>query len=551
MEPPSLTTTPLQSEIVTAKPTIKRKAILAVLFICFTTPPLLVFIYFLNITLHEISPNTCCVLSSQESEKAVTLIEEKMEKNTAGQYIASGKESLAELAKQYNADTQALATFNDIRNADTTLTEGTVVLFPIEELRHTLQKNLLMTFPLPTISYDEKNNNIMIGGKGSVATISQLAKALPNPKILENAWKKEWMLRADITVSDGATFIIDGEDTTWLKLKSDRKEFVRIMASDGNILILNTKITSWDEAAQMPDENIDDARSYIRSKGNGRMDVINSEIAYLGFSYALNAAMGQYDDAGYGLSWKNPNGFFNLKLLTGNIINSNIHHNYFGVFTFGTTGMILRGNTVHNNIQYGLDPHDDSNNLLIENNVSQNNGNHGIIISRRCNYNIIRNNTSTDNKLHGIMLDRQSNYNLVENNTVSHSVSGIAIYDSHNNIIQNNKISDNQNGIRANVRSSNNIILGNAITTNQNGIYVYSKAHFNVMEKNTYQENTQNIYLNTVKGNHIGDSIDPQTIRAKNAKLQMIITQEPSAVELIGEANYTANNAAEATPLNR
>lgn len=37
-----------------------------------------------------------------------------------------------------------------------------------------------------------------------------------------------------------------------------------------------------------------------------------------------------------------------------------------------------------NNIQYGFDPHDDSDFLNIHDNTVYNNGNHGIIASKRC-----------------------------------------------------------------------------------------------------------------------------------------------------------------------
>lgn len=43
-----------------------------------------------------------------------------------------------------------------------------------------------------------------------------------------------------------------------------------------------------------------------------------------------------------------------------------------------------RRNQMHDNGQYGFDPHDDSDLLNIHDNVVYNNGNHGIIASKRC-----------------------------------------------------------------------------------------------------------------------------------------------------------------------
>ena len=69
----------------------------------------------------------------------------------------------------------------------------------------------------------------------------------------------------------------------------------------------------------------------------------------------------------------------------GNIYDSDIHHNYFGVYTYGHEQGDWRRNKMHHNSQYGFDPHDDSDFLTIHDNEVYNNGNHGIIASKRCN----------------------------------------------------------------------------------------------------------------------------------------------------------------------
>ena len=68
----------------------------------------------------------------------------------------------------------------------------------------------------------------------------------------------------------------------------------------------------------------------------------------------------------------------------GNIYNSNIHHLYFGVYSYGHQQGDWRNNKVHDNIGYGFDPHDDSDYVTIHDNKVYNNGNHGIIASKRC-----------------------------------------------------------------------------------------------------------------------------------------------------------------------
>ena len=69
----------------------------------------------------------------------------------------------------------------------------------------------------------------------------------------------------------------------------------------------------------------------------------------------------------------------------GNIYDSNIHHNNFGVYTYGHQQGDWRRNQMHDNSGYGFDPHDDSDFLTIHDNEVYDNGYHGIIASKRCN----------------------------------------------------------------------------------------------------------------------------------------------------------------------
>src|SRR3990167_10749495 len=189
------------------------------------------------------------------------------------------------------------------------------------------------------------------------------------------------------------------------------------------------------------------------------MDILNSELAYLG--YRGEPEQGQPFGGVYGVSWRLPSGTFNKHLITGSVIGNIIHDNYFGLYTYGATGMVIRENEVYNNAFYGIDPHDDSNNLIIESNSVHDNGKHGIIISKRVFNSEIKNNKSYNNKLHGIMLDRQSNNNSVENNQIFNNHDGIAIYGSNENYIHHNIISNNLTGIRANHDSLSNLIENN------------------------------------------------------------------------------------------
>lgn len=215
------------------------------------------------------------------------------------------------------------------------------------------------------------------------------------------------------------------------------------------------------------------------------MDVINSEVCYLG----------SHNTEAYGLSWKvvdttavyippgSTNTLFELVNVYGDILNSHLHHNFFGMYSYGHHGGHWATNEVAYNIAYGFDPHDDSDHLVIEENNVHHNGWHGIIASKRCDNGIIRNNISWNNGLdladphgNGIMLHRSCDNWIVENNTsFGNADSGIAIFGSDNIVVRNNVCLSNVNaGIRLSVEAEDCWVEGNEIGhVNRYGLYVY------------------------------------------------------------------------------
>lgn len=338
-----------------------------------------------------------------------------------------------------------------------------------------------------------KQNAVRISGQGAFVTIPQLAQKINNKNVLENLGEGNWILRANLFIDNGVTLIIEGEEVKWLKLKSDQQGFAWIKSENGNIIIRKTKITSWDEKNSNYDLNLADGRSYILQKLSGRMDILESELAYLGYWGLPNR--GNPYGGPYGVSWKISDGTFRQDLSTGSLRRSQIHHNLFGVYSYGLTGAVFSNNEVFDNLEYGFDPHDDSNNLLIENNRVYKNGNHGIILSKRCFANIIRNNFSENNRLHGIMLDRDSNNNLVENNYSAGNVNGLAMYHSSENVILNNKFVGNKFCIRANNFSKNNYLEYNQIENCEKGIFVYQDSSDNYIFRNNFSSNVLKIHL--------------------------------------------------------
>lgn len=459
-------------------------------------------------------------------------------------YRAKPGENLRSISRKFNISITSIQSSNPGLSLDGSIA-GQVIRIRINDLRNQRDMSTIESLANAEVSYTpvpdntdplttiESTNILRITGPGAVITIPEvyeLARAkYPDLNLIEKADNNEWILNVSLAVGPDVILVIDGEDVSWLKLKSDRYSFVWLVSFDGGMYIKDTKITSWDPERNTYDTELgDEGRSFILTKDSGRTDIINSELAYLGYSRYLDYEVGYPFGGVYGVAWRIQTGTYNDDLITGNMIDSLIHHNQFGVYTFGASAMVFSNNVFRDNIQYGLDPHDDSNYFRITDNEAYNNGNHGIIVSKRCLFNVFSNNKSYNNEKHGIMMDQGSNYNLVENNDTHDNLDGIAVYDSHFNIIANNKSRDNaKSGIRLNVSSSGNYITANALSGNKYGIYLYDGASRNFAGGNILVGNRSGVYMresyqNAVVQNdiwqnrekfRIGENADQNTIR--------------------------------------
>ena len=372
----------------------------------------------------------------------------------------------------------------------------------------------------------------------SPITIPEVAAALNNdPALLQNQGSGAWLLKVNMVISQTARLEATSNTINWLRLDSSPAgrsfpAFTSITANGGHLLVQNIKVTSW--SGSDVDTNYFDGRSYLLALSGGRMDIIHSEVAYLGWSSGEPSGLAWRLRAGHG--GDDPVTPDNIKSgATGSIMNSNIHDNYFGQYSFQAYGLVAKYNEFHHNAFYGFDPHDNSTGFEVAYNVIHDNGKHGIIFSRGCTLNWIHNNVVYANVEHGIMLDRGSDVNQISDNEVYNNGDGVAIFQSEKNLVQNNYLHDNERGVRVNATfdpadrfdgtSTENTILNNTIQNNlQYGIYLYERADKNTIQGNTVSGNVgAGIYIktggnkitgNTINGNGDGISIvgtDPYT----------------------------------------
>jgi poly(beta-D-mannuronate) C5 epimerase len=327
----------------------------------------------------------------------------------------------------------------------------------------------------------------------SSATLTDIDNTLRDSSILAKQYPTGvWFLNANLVIAKGASFHINSTDTKWLKISSKVRhtpgnaKFASAYIIDvhGSLKIDLVKITSWDPTTNYyaitngsrtasgvfifgaPRPSI-----IVENNATGTTDITNSEIAYLGYEEGKHKG-------GSGLSYYYGG--------DGSIIrNNDIHHVYFGLYTFGVGHMIVENNIIRNSGHYGLDPHTGTHDMIIRNNTVYDNNGSGIICSLNC-YNIlIENNKVHDNADDGIDFSRNMYNSIARHNFVYNEPLGVFISQSHNNQIYNNTISNTGNAIFINSGSTNNKIYYNTLMN--------SKSHAVVIDHgsnaNTFHSN--------------------------------------------------------------
>lgn len=312
--------------------------------------------------------------------------------------------------------------------------------------------------------------------------LSEIELIVNDTSILNKTGDKEWFLNANVFVNENSTFFINSTDASWLKINSTKGTAYWI-SSKGNLLIDNTKISSWnsssDSETKIGSSTNTIPRSYILSPqlSKGFINITNSKITHLG--YAKFTAGGMKNDTSSGISYFGGDG----SIVRNNVITDN----YRGWYTSGVSAITFRDNTVANSIQYGLYPHKYSENLQIINNTVYNSGFHGIICSRLCKNILIDENVVHNSIGHGIYLDQSITDSVINDNIVyNNTYGGISIWNSQANTVTSNSIYDNKYGIIVTKGSKNNTITNNNISNSKiYGIDVYSDSGFNRITNNS------------------------------------------------------------------
>jgi parallel beta-helix repeat protein len=357
--------------------------------------------------------------------------------------------------------------------------------------------NMDSTMP---IAYDANTNTIILNS-GSPRTLPAVSRALGRADLLHELSSGEWLLHANLRIGKGAALQIAGPQVRRLKLRSDTGGFVWIKAFGAQLTFIDTCVTSWDISGNTVDTNDTDGRSFVLARDGARMDIRSSELSYLGY----------YANESYGVAWRQAG-------TSGSALDSRFGHNFYGLYSYEASDLVIRSNEVHHSVRYGIDPHTRSNRLTIESNISHHNGKQGIILAEECSHSTIRGNIVYANALHGIVLYQRSNNNLVVDNiSYGNGLQGINVNDASDNTVRGNTTYDNaEAGIGVGQNAAGNTLLSNTVRDNRkDGISFYSDATGNTLRENIVSGNARyGVYVksagnivangNQVFGNAVG-----------------------------------------------
>jgi parallel beta-helix repeat protein len=312
---------------------------------------------------------------------------------------------------------------------------------------------------------------------------------IQDPAWVERMGRGKFLLRSAFVQAPRTSVVWRPPDVRLLRLAA--RPHVFLGGVEARATLDRVRVTSWNVRTRRPDRRLSDGRPFISYGNDSRLDIIGAEISSLGFD-ATTA---------YGLAWRSGS--------TGSVVDSEIDHNFFGLYTFEAVNLEIRNNVFRDSVFYGIDPHDFSSGLVIEGNEAYRNGAHGIIFSKGVTNSIVRNNYSHHNRANGIVMDYQSNGNLVTNNRVEHNNGdGIVVLGSNQTVVRSNLVRANRVGIRVNQVSAGTSIVDNRIEANARGVELYGGARETDLSGNRVADSSEaGMVLEAPSTHSVGDSV--------------------------------------------
>jgi parallel beta-helix repeat protein len=265
-----------------------------------------------------------------------------------------------------------------------------------------------------------------------------------------------FIVAQSIVARPGSVLDLSSDSRLRIRLLSGTDGYANIISEGGTLILRNADIRSQDPATDLPDTDMTDGRAFIRVDAfvddsgiprNGHIEIDTSTISHLGYDTRAGSAF----FSGYGLSLKvRREDELDRVRVTGWIRGSELSHNYRGFYSYGARDIDFSNNVVVQNVDYGVDPHDESTGFIARDNLIARNGGTGLALSRRCSNGMIEGNTIIGNGANGVIIHDLSQSVVISNNFVAgNRGDGIVIHDSAGALVSGNILRDNRNGLRA------------------------------------------------------------------------------------------------------
>ena len=377
---------------------------------------------------------------------------------------------------------------------------------------------------LDCIRYDTGENTITIDCDH--ASFEDLINTIYNPSVIEKLEDGEYLLKANLRVSDGVSFEMtsNGDGLQYLKIEGSNGIIVH-----GRILIDGVKITSWNASSNdiVPQDGSGSVgRGYVQFDASEGSKIMNSEFAYLGYN--------ELGRRGFDLHGVASSRFGYGPTHDMEVRGSKFHHMWRAFYSTGAYDISIDANEYHHNLNYAVDPHSGSHDMNITNNWVHHNP-IGIICSVNCTNILIEGNKVEDNIRAGIFFSRNMSGSTARDNQVNNSTSGIIISESSNNQIHNNTIE---------AAASEGILLFNP-SEPDDGLTVENSVYNNTVLNSPIGINATRSYNNILENSLFSNITSSEYLLTRNSSITIVDRDFDNALIAEGGGLVTDNNLVE------
>jgi parallel beta-helix repeat protein len=237
-----------------------------------------------------------------------------------------------------------------------------------------------------------------------------------------------WLLLRPLTVGPDASLEVADSD---LRLTSSPRETAALEVRGGRLLLDGATVTSWDRGTGKPDDDVTDGRAWLLARSGGRLEVLDSHLAALGY--------GAPDR--HGVTWRDPG-------TGGRIQDSTFTGNYRGADVAGSDPLTVDGSVFERSLRQGFTASAPCTGMAVRRSVFRGNTGSGLLLTGGCAGARIRDSGAHDNAGQGITVTAGSDdVHLSGNEVYDNAGAGIDVHGSDGAVLEDNLVYANEVGV--------------------------------------------------------------------------------------------------------